>query len=144
MDTTTFAAYAEAEQHITQHSGDGTYRLPELTAAHGEDEHEIRLDPTNRVIWWAYDSAPIGGDGWTVQRLNPAAAARDADAQADLAEDRIEADDYEHESTTFEQDQDLLDEYAAILALSVAAEPQAAREDIGYSLKALYRHGWRA
>jgi len=71
-------------------------------------------------------------------------AVRDADAQADLAEDRIEAGDYEHETTTVEQDQDLLDEYAAILALSVAAEPQAAREDIGYSLKALYRHGWRA
>lgn len=136
MDTTGHAGqtivpkYEDVEKYLDRHAGPGTHQLSELTAAHGGTETEIRLDPDNRVIWWAYDNAPLGGGGWTVQRLSPEEAARDADPQADLAEDRIEAGDYEHETSTREEDEDLLDEYVQILALGLPREPRAARAQI--------------
>lgn len=124
----TFPSWGDAKAHLEEVAGPATRRLTALTTVHGADETEIRIDPDARAIWWAYDAAELDGDGWVVERLSPEEAARQADPVADLAEERLEGD-YE-EGGSREEDEDLLDEYATILALTLPSEPKKARAQI--------------
>ena len=124
----TFPTWSDVEAHLEQVASPATRRLVELTAAYGETETEIRLDPEARVIWWAYDTTELGAEGWVVEQLAPEEATRQADPVADMAEERLEGD-YE-DGGGRERDEDLLDEYAEILTLTLPAEPREARAQI--------------
>lgn len=130
LATLTVEDWDAAETYLDEHTSPSTYRLVELTANHDSDLHEIRLDPETRTVWWAYHNSPLGGEGWTIEQLSPKEAAERVEPIVDLIQDRMDDPEGYTRTDQADDDQDALDEYAAILRLGLPEEPRAARAEI--------------
>jgi hypothetical protein len=121
------ADWDAARTRISEGTGAAAYELTELTAQLDADLHHLVLDPDTRTVWWAYDNAPLGGEGWTVQQLAPSAAAEELGDTVEVIQDRQDdLTEYAERHADLDRDQDALDEYAAVLLLALSAEPAAA------------------
>lgn len=135
MNTSTIVAdWDAAEAHISERTSTNAYVLAELTAINDADLHHIVLDPKARTIWWAYDNAPLDGEGWTVDQLTPQEAAEMASDQIGVIQDKLDEISSQPEDCGYargfgglDSDQAALDEYAEILRLTLPEDPREAR-----------------
>lgn len=128
---TTTDDWEAAQAHIAAATSPAAYPLTELTAVLDADLHHLVLDPTSRTIWWAWDNAPLDGEGWTVQQITPKDAAEMAGDWVEMIQDRQDdLTEYALGHADPDRDQDVLDEYAAILVLALPAEPASAAAQI--------------
>lgn len=140
LATTTVEDWPDAKAHITATTSPAAYVLTDLTALHDEELHHLVLDPESRTLWWAYDLAPIDGEGWTVDQWSPDAAAEMLSDQIDLIQDRMDdPQQYAKGMADLQTDQDALDEYAEILRMRLPAEPAAAAASIRHRRKLIAR-----
>lgn len=128
--TTTAADWDEVEATLSAHTSAAAYVLTELTAYLDSDLHHLVLDPETRTIWWAYDNAPLDGEGWTVEQLAPEKAAEQLDDHIDLIQDRMDDPEGYAYGGDPSSDQSALDEYTEILRLAIPAEPAEAADRI--------------
>ncbi|MFJ3841083.1 hypothetical protein ACWGHM_36720 [Streptomyces sp. NPDC054904] len=85
------------------------------------------LDPQTRTVWRAYDNALLHSEGWTVRQLAPADALEQLGDIVDPIQDRQDdLTEYVERSGNIDSDQAALDEYAAVVLLSLPAEPKVA------------------
>lgn len=131
LATATVATWDEAKAYLDEHTSANAYTLAELTAEHDAELHEVILDPDTRTIWWAYDNSPLDAEGWTIDQLTPADAAKAAENIADIVQDRLgDPTSYCAPNTNPDRDQVVMDEYAEILRLGLPADPVDARAQI--------------
>ncbi|MGP3992035.1 hypothetical protein [Streptomyces sp. 3N207] len=96
-------------------------------------------DPESRTVWWAWDGEPCGMEGWTIEHLTPAAAADMLDTYVDLIEDRREDPSLYMRPGEADDDMDALDEYAAVLRLTLPEDPADAARAIRHERRRLAR-----
>lgn len=137
ISTTTVADWSDVESYLAEHTSDAAYPLTALTALHDADQHHIVLDPKTRTIWWAYDNSPLLGQGWTIDHLAPQDAATQASNPIDILQDQLaelletpEKSPYALGHGNLDGDLEALDEYAAIVRLTVPQDPREARAHI--------------
>ncbi|MEO3978749.1 hypothetical protein [Streptomyces sp. CAU 1734] len=137
VTTATVADWAAVEAHLQQHTGASAYPLTRLNDLQGEGFHHLVLDPQSRTIWWAYDNEPVGGQGWIVEQFSPKEAAEQLDNAIGPVEDRLaeladqpEDSAYAQGFADLDRDQDTMDEYAAVLRLTLGENPADARIQI--------------
>ncbi|MFI7104116.1 hypothetical protein ACIBK8_32825 [Streptomyces sp. NPDC050161] len=140
LGTTTHPDWEAVEVHLARHIGPNASPLPELTALLDEDLHHLVLDPDSRTIWWAWDNTPLNEEGWTVEHLTPEAAAEQLSDEIDRIQDRQDApEQYDGDTSALDRDQEALDEYAAILRLTLPAEPDRAAAHIKHRRRLVAR-----
>ncbi|MFF1298123.1 MULTISPECIES: hypothetical protein [unclassified Streptomyces] len=136
--TMTVEDWEAAQAHLAEHASDSAYVLTALTALNDSDLHHIVLDPDTRTVWWAYDNSVSDEDGWTILHLPPEAAAQMASDQPHLIQDRMDNPEWYAEGNgDLGTDQEALDEYTAILRLSLPVEPDRAASGIKAKRRAL-------
>ncbi|MFJ5952564.1 hypothetical protein [Streptomyces noursei] len=102
------------------------------------DLHHLVLD--SRTIWWAWDNTPLNEKGWTLEHLTPAAAAERLSDEVDRIQDRQDApEQYAGDTTALDRDQEALDEYAAVLRLTLPTEPDHAAAHIRHRRRLVAR-----
>jgi len=139
LSTVTVADWPAAETYLAEHTSPSAYRLGALTAQMGADSHDLILDPETRTVWWAWDGEPLDQDGWTVEHLTPAAAIDMLDTYADLIEDRREDPSLYTRPDEAEDDMTAMDEYAAVLRLTLPQDPAEAARAIRHERRRLAR-----
>ncbi|OIV39350.1 hypothetical protein BIV57_00445 [Mangrovactinospora gilvigrisea] len=131
VTTTSVADRDEAEAYLAEHAGDGAEPLTALAAQMDDDLHLLLLAPATRTVWYAWDGEPVDVAGWTIEQLTPKGAAELLDRYIDMVEDRFENPEwYDGDHDRSENDQDVMDEYTAILRLGLPADPAAAAAQI--------------
>ena len=136
--TVTVEDWEAAQAHIAEHTSDSAYVLTALTALNDSDLHHIALDPDTRTVWWAYDNSVSDEDGWTILHLSPEGAAEMASDQPHLIQDRMDNPEWYAEGNgDLDTDQEALDEYTAILRLSLPVEPDRAASGIKAKRRAI-------
>ena len=136
--TVTVEDWEAVQAHIAEHASDSAYVLTALTALNDSDLHHIVLDPDTRTVWWAYDNSVSDEDGWTILHLPPEGAAEMASDQPHLIQDRMDNPDWYAEGNgDLDTDQEALDEYTAILRLSLPVEPDRAASGIKAKRRAI-------
>jgi len=136
--TVTVEDWEAVQAHIAEHASDSAYVLTALTALNDSDLHHIVLDPDTRTVWWAYDNSVSDEDGWTILHLSPEGAAEMASDQPHLIQDRMDNPEWYAEGNgDLDTDQEALDEYTAILRLSLPVEPDRAASGIKAKRRAI-------
>ncbi|MFD4830105.1 hypothetical protein ACFWPV_09660 [Streptomyces uncialis] len=137
LRTATVDSWEDARAHLAEHVPNGR-ALTALTGLHGDDFHEIVLDPDTRTIWWAYDNGPLDGEGWSVEQLTPQGAADRCDDIIGIVQDRITDPEYYAEGFgDLDRDQETLDDYTGIVRLTLPADPRLAADAIRANRAAL-------
>ncbi|MGW7317929.1 hypothetical protein [Streptomyces sp. NPDC054865] len=126
--------------HIAANVGPSGHDLPELTTLLDADLHHLVLDPETRTVWWASETQPGSSGDWTVDQLEPAAAAQMLSNHVDTIQDRQDdLTEYVDRQADPDTDQRALDEYAAILLLTLPVEPAAAAAKIKHRRRLIAR-----
>ncbi|OKH91520.1 hypothetical protein [Streptomyces uncialis] len=126
LRTATVDSWEDARAHLAEYAPHAR-TLTALTALHGDELHEIVLDPDTRTVWWAYDNGPLDGEGWTVDQLTPQAAADLCDDVIGIVQDRITDPEYYAGGLgDLDRDQETLDDYTDIVRLTLPADPRLA------------------
>lgn len=138
--TVAVADWAEAEAYLHEHSSNA-YTLEALTALHDADLHHIMLDPEAGVVWWAWDLEPVEGvAGWKIEQLPPEQALDRLGEVVDTIQDRMDAPEEAYAyGGCLETDQEALDEYTAVMRLTLPKEPAQARSHIARRRERLRR-----
>ncbi|MGP3991572.1 hypothetical protein [Streptomyces sp. 3N207] len=139
LSTTTVPDWEAAEAYLAEHTSSSAYRLATLITQMGSEYHELVLDPESRTVWWAWDGVPLDKEGWTVEHLTPAAAADLLETYVDLIEDRREDPSLYMRPGEADEDMDAMDEYAAVLRLTVPEDPADAASAIRHERRRLAR-----
>lgn len=142
ISTTIVPDWEAAETYLAEHAGDHARNLTALTALVGEECHQIVLDPETRTIWWAWDcdpGSPTDEAGWSVDHLSPLGAAQMLDGHIGVIEDRFADPEQYCYGNNPDSDQDVMDEFAAILRLALPASPAEAGARITRELELIAR-----
>ncbi|MDF4254653.1 hypothetical protein [Streptomyces sp. WMMB303] len=146
LSTTTVADWPAAEAFLAQHTSLSAYRLAALAAQMGSEHHELALDPDSRTVWWAWDGSPLDMEGWTVEQLTPEAATDMLETYVIFIEGRREDPSLYTRASEADEDMDAMDEYAAVLRLTLPEDPAEAAREIRHERRRLARRdarwGW--
>ncbi|TGG78497.1 hypothetical protein [Streptomyces albus] len=90
-------------------------------------------------MWWAWGGEPPDKDGWTVEHLTPAVATDMLETYLNLVEDRREDPSLYTRPDEAEDDMNAMDEYAAVLRLTLLADPAEAARALRAERRSLAR-----